>query len=131
MSRIILFLPTAYSLQPSPHFLYHPPPSRAPPWRAALFQRHFEVLMQHPMLNIGIRAARRAGDLIMRSMNRVHQLEVRSKDVNDFVTEVDLRAEQDIIDTIRMSFPDHGILAEESGRNGTGNLNADHNDEFV
>jgi len=87
--------------------------------------------MQHPMLNIAIRAARRAGDLIMRSMNRVHQLEVRSKDINDFVTEVDLRAEQDIIATIRMTFPDHGILAEESGRNGTGNRNTDHNDEFV
>jgi 3'-phosphoadenosine 5'-phosphosulfate (PAPS) 3'-phosphatase len=43
------------------------------------------------MLNIAVRAARRAGDLILRSMNRVHQLEVRSKDTNDFVTEVDLR----------------------------------------
>lgn len=87
--------------------------------------------MQHPMLNIGIRAARRAGDLISRSMNRLHQLEVRRKDLNDFVTEVDVRAEQDIIETIRMSFPDHGILAEESGRNGTGDRNAAHNDEFV
>lgn len=79
--------------------------------------------MQHPMLNIGIRAARRAGDLISRSMNRLHQLEVRSKDRNDFVTEVDLRAEKEIIETIRMSYPAHGFLAEESGRSG--------NDEYV
>ena len=70
--------------------------------------------MQHPMLNIAVKAARRAGDLIMRSMNRVHQLEVRSKERNDFVTEVDLRAEKDIIDTIRMSYPDHGFLAEQT-----------------
>ena len=89
--------------------------------------------MQHPMLNIGIRAARRAGDMILRSMNKLHQLEVHRKDRNDFVTEVDLRAEADIIETIRMSFPDHGILAEESGRTDSkhGNKNADGQDEFV
>ncbi len=89
--------------------------------------------MQHPMLNIGIRAARRAGDLILRSMNKLHQLEVRRKDVNDFVTEVDLRAEAEIIDAIRTTFPDHGILAEESGRTDSkhGNKNAAGEDEFV
>jgi len=89
--------------------------------------------MQHPMLNIGIRAARRAGDLILRSMNRLHQLEVRRKDANDFVTEVDLRAEAEIIETIRTTFPDHGILAEESGRTDSKNglKNAAGDDEFV
>lgn len=89
--------------------------------------------MQHPMLNIGIRAARRAGDLILRSMNKLHQLEVRRKDINDFVTEVDLRAEAEIIDAIRTTFPDHGILAEESGRTDSkrGNKNAAGEDEFV
>jgi myo-inositol-1(or 4)-monophosphatase len=89
--------------------------------------------MQHPMLNIAVRAARRAGDLIMRSMNRVHQLEVRRKDVNDFVTEVDLRAEAEIVDAIRTTFPDHGILAEESGRTDSkhGLKNAEGEDEFV
>ena len=89
--------------------------------------------MQHPMLNIGIRAARKAGDQIMRNMNRLHQLEVRRKDRNDFVTEVDLRAEADIIEVIRNSFPDHGILAEESGRTDSkhGLKNADGHDEFV
>jgi myo-inositol-1(or 4)-monophosphatase len=68
-----------------------------------------------PMVNIAVRAARRAGDIIIRSLNRVHQLEVRSKERNDFVTEVDTKAEQDIIDTIRRTYPDHGFLAEESG----------------
>jgi myo-inositol-1(or 4)-monophosphatase len=67
------------------------------------------------MVNIAVRAARRAGDIIIRSLNRVHQLEVRSKERNDFVTEVDTKAEQDIIDTIRRTYPDHGFLAEESG----------------
>ena len=63
-----------------------------------------------PMLNIAVRAARRAGDIIIRSVNRVHQLQVHSKDRNDFVTEVDTKAEQDIIETIRRTFPDHAFL---------------------
>src|SRR3982751_3756642 len=69
-----------------------------------------------PLLNIAVRAARQAGDLALRSLNRLHQLEVRSKGLNDFVTEVDLLAEQEIITTIRKSYPDHAFLAEESGR---------------
>ena len=80
-----------------------------------------------PMLNIAVRAARRAGDIIIRSLNRVHQLEVRSKDRNDFVTDVDTKAEQDIIETIRRTFPDHAFLAEESGRTAS----RSGSDEFV
>jgi myo-inositol-1(or 4)-monophosphatase len=80
-----------------------------------------------PMLNIAVRAARRAGDIIIRSLNRVHQLQVHAKDRNDFVTEVDTKAEQDIIETVRRTYPDHGFLAEESGRT----HNRHGNDEFV
>ena len=69
-----------------------------------------------PLLNIAIRAARRAGDVIVRSLNRVPQLDVRAKSHNDFVTEVDTTAEQEIIETIRRSHPDHAFLGEESGR---------------
>ena len=80
-----------------------------------------------PMLNIAVRAARRAGDIIVRSLNRVHQLEVRSKSRNDFVTEVDLAVERDIIETIRRTYPDHAFLAEESGRT----TSRSGSDEFV
>jgi myo-inositol-1(or 4)-monophosphatase len=76
-----------------------------------------------PLLNIAIRAARRAGDLIVRNVDRVPSLGVRSKSRNDFVTEIDQLAERDIIETIRRSHPDHGFLGEESGRSG--------GDEFV
>ncbi len=73
----------------------------------------------HPMLNIAVRAARNAGNLIVRNLDRVDQLSVQTKDRNDFVSEVDRQAEEEIIGTIRKAFPDHGILAEESGaRNG-------------
>jgi myo-inositol-1(or 4)-monophosphatase len=74
-------------------------------------------------MNIAVRAARRAGDLIVRNVDRVPTLGVRSKSRNDFVTEIDQMAERDIIETIRRSHPDHGFLGEESGRSG--------GDEFV
>ncbi len=67
------------------------------------------------MLNIAVRAARNAGNLIVRALDRVGQLSVTAKSRNDFVTEVDKQAEQEIIATLRKSYPNHGILAEESG----------------
>jgi myo-inositol-1(or 4)-monophosphatase len=67
------------------------------------------------MLNIATRAARKAGDIIARSADQVDRLTIRSKSENDYVSEVDDRAEQAIIDTILKAYPDHGILAEESG----------------
>jgi myo-inositol-1(or 4)-monophosphatase len=71
-----------------------------------------------PLLNIAVRAARRAGDLIVRNVDRVPTLGVRSKSRNDFVTEIDQLAERDIIETIRRTHPDHGFLGEEGGRSG-------------
>lgn len=70
----------------------------------------------HPMLNIGIRAAHAAGDHIVRYLDRVQDIPFNSKGRNDFVTEVDKRAETIIIDTILKSYPNHSILAEESGQ---------------
>ena len=72
-----------------------------------------------PLLNIAVRAARRAGELIIRSLNRLESLTVSSKGRNDFVTEVDRAAEQEIIGIIRRHYPQHAFLAEESGRSGT------------
>lgn len=69
----------------------------------------------HPMLNIAVRAARNAGDIIIRYVDRIDTLDITNKAENDFVSEVDHQAEQEIINVIRKAFPDHGILAEESG----------------
>jgi len=74
----------------------------------------------HPMLNIGIRAARAAGDQIIRYMDRVQDMAVNSKGRNDFVTEVDRHAERIIMDILHKSYPSHSILAEESGTHGEG-----------
>ena len=69
----------------------------------------------HPIVNIATRAARQAGDIIMRSTERMDKLTITNKSENDYVSEVDQMAEQEIIRTIRKAFPDHAILAEESG----------------
>jgi myo-inositol-1(or 4)-monophosphatase len=70
----------------------------------------------HPMLNIAIKAARAAGAIINRASLDVDRLTVTSKGPNDFVTEVDQAAERAIIETLLTAYPDHAILAEESGR---------------
>jgi len=69
----------------------------------------------HPMLNIAVRAARNAGALIQRSSENISQLTISKKSKNDFVSEVDRMAEQEIIQVIKYAYPDHSILAEESG----------------
>ena len=66
-------------------------------------------------LNTAIRAARNAGDIIIRYVDRIDTLKIGSKQQNDFVTEVDQLAEQEIIYTLKKAYPDHAILAEESG----------------
>lgn len=70
----------------------------------------------HPALNIAIKAARRAGQIINRASNDLDLLKISIKKPNDFVTEVDKAAEAMIIETLLEAYPTHGILAEESGR---------------
>ncbi|OUR74354.1 inositol monophosphatase [Methylophaga sp. 41_12_T18] len=72
----------------------------------------------HPLLNIAVRAARNAGNIIIRSLQHVEHLEVTTKGRNDFVSDVDRLAENEIISVIKKAYPDHAILAEESGRSG-------------
>ncbi|UCV06628.1 inositol monophosphatase family protein [Dechloromonas denitrificans] len=69
----------------------------------------------HPALNIAIKAARRAGQIINRASNDLDLLKVSTKQPNDFVTEVDKAAEAAIIETLQEAYPAYGILAEESG----------------
>ncbi|MCE2423561.1 MAG: inositol monophosphatase [Pseudomonadales bacterium] len=73
-----------------------------------------------PMVNIALRAARRAGQMILRSMDRVDTLQIQEKGRNDLVTEVDLEAEDIIVDTIQKAYPDHDIVGEERGSRAPG-----------
>ena len=68
------------------------------------------------LLNTAVQAARRAGDIAIRALSRLDQLEIRAKARNDYVTQVDQAAEQAILESIRKRYPDHAFLAEESGQ---------------
>jgi len=70
----------------------------------------------HPMLNTAVKAARKAGAIINRASLDLDQLTVRSKQDRDYVSEVDQMAERAIIETLLDAYPNHGILAEESGQ---------------
>jgi myo-inositol-1(or 4)-monophosphatase len=71
------------------------------------------------LLNTAIQAARRAGDIAIRSLSRLDQLEIKAKARNEYVTQVDQAAEQAIIESLHKRYPDHAILAEESGQHGS------------
>ncbi|MGB1141016.1 MAG: inositol monophosphatase family protein [Halioglobus sp.] len=71
-----------------------------------------------PMINIALRAARKAGENIVRASDDLDRVEVIAKGVNDFVSEVDMKAEQDITYHLQKAYPDHAILGEEGGLTG-------------
>jgi myo-inositol-1(or 4)-monophosphatase len=72
----------------------------------------------HALLNVAVMAARNAGNLLMRKLNRLDTIKVETKGHNDFVSEADRAAEAAVIETIHKHYPDHAILAEESGATG-------------
>ncbi len=69
----------------------------------------------NPLLNVGIKAARNAGNIIIRYMDQVDRLAVEKKGENDFVCEVDRAAEDEIIEVVQRAYPHHRIIAQESG----------------
>lgn len=78
----------------------------------------------HPMLNIAVRAARAAGNVITRGFENRDELDIQSKGAQDFVTRIDKEAELTIINKIQQSFPDHSFIGEEGGK-------ISGNDEFT
>jgi myo-inositol-1(or 4)-monophosphatase len=79
----------------------------------------------HPMLTTAVKAARRAGNVIMRGARDLDLLTVSTKGPKDYVSEVDRAAEAAIVETLQGAYPDHAVYAEE----GTGrdrNPNAEH-----
>ena len=77
-----------------------------------------ESIPMQPMVNIALRAAREAGEMIVKSADNLDLIKVDEKGRHDFVTEVDRRSEETIIYHIKKAYPDHAFLGEESGRSG-------------
>ena len=72
----------------------------------------------HALLNVAVMAARRAGTALIKKMANPEKLKIEQKGFNDYVSEADLAAERAIISCIHKHYPDHAILAEESGVTG-------------
>jgi myo-inositol-1(or 4)-monophosphatase len=66
-----------------------------------------------------VEAARAAGAVIQEGARNRASLTIERKTANDFVSEVDKRAERAIIVTLSARFPSHAYKAEESGESGT------------
>ncbi|MBI3252134.1 MAG: inositol monophosphatase [Candidatus Omnitrophica bacterium] len=66
-------------------------------------------------LDVAVKAALSAGELILSSYGKLKNSEIRVKSKNDFVTEVDKKSEALILSEIKQYFPRAGIQAEESG----------------
>lgn len=77
----------------------------------------------NPALNTAFKAARRAGDMMMRAANNLPSIKVDSKAFNDFVSDVDREAENIIVSALQEAYPHHAILTEETGQ--IGKTNAD------
>jgi len=69
-------------------------------------------------LDAAIDAARIAGRIQMESWGKKH--EISHKGAADLVTEIDLRCEKSVIESISGQFPDHSFLAEEGGETNPG-----------
>jgi myo-inositol-1(or 4)-monophosphatase len=69
----------------------------------------------NPAVKIAVRAAYKAGDIILQNHNKISSLSIENKAEHDFVSEVDKMAEKVIVDELKKSFPKDGILGEEGG----------------
>ena len=69
----------------------------------------------NPALNVAFKAARKAGDMMLRASNNLSSIRIDNKAFNDFVSEVDRQSEAIIIETLQEAYPHHRILAEEAG----------------
>ncbi len=67
-------------------------------------------------LETAIQAAREAGKILMKNYGKVPAGDIRKKETNDFISFVDEQSEKIILDIIFEKYPDHQILAEESGK---------------
>ena len=62
---------------------------------------------------VGLAAAAKAGEILRHYWDKTHNID--KKGAIDLVTEADLASEEAIIHLIRTAFPEHAVLAEESG----------------
>jgi len=75
-------------------------------------------MTMHPFVNTAVKAARTAGNIIIKGYERPDLVKVHRKDVKDFVTDIDRAAEEVIVHTLQIAYPHHSFLCEENGKIG-------------
>ena len=68
----------------------------------------------HPLLTTAVRCALSAGSIILKHADQLDRINVEQKGRRDFVSDVDKMVEQQIISHLAKTYPDHGVVAEES-----------------
>ncbi|MBY0544469.1 MAG: inositol monophosphatase [Gammaproteobacteria bacterium] len=68
----------------------------------------------HPFLNTAFAAVRKASTQMLTALRDIKTIKISEKGLYDYVTEIDQKSEQIIIEAIRKAYPSHAILAEES-----------------
>lgn len=84
----------------------------------ALQYRH-TAMEPSALLDAALASARAASEIALRGWTQGARVDVQSKGAGDVVTVTDLAAETAAIAQIRARFPDHAILSEEAGADGT------------
>ena len=69
----------------------------------------------NPILNTAFKAARKAGDMMIRASANLDAVKVDSKAFNDFVSDIDRQSESILLDTLFYSYPTHLVRSEEGG----------------
>jgi len=69
----------------------------------------------HAVVNIALRAAREASDIIVQASDRLDRIKIFEKGTNDYVTNIDHEVEALLIAAIQKAYPEHSFLGEESG----------------
>lgn len=70
------------------------------------------------MIDLAVAAAKEAGAFLAESLGRVRSVDTKEGQERNLVSDIDRESERRIIGKIRERYPDHGILAEESGGSG-------------
>jgi len=76
--------------------------------------------MQKPAVTVMVKAARLAGNVLLRNINKLEALNVVQKGRMDYASEVDTDAEKVIVKELKRAYPDYGIYGEEGGLQGNG-----------
>ncbi len=74
--------------------------------------------MQKPAVTVMVKAARLAGNVLLRGINKLDALNVVQKGRMDYASEIDEEAEKVIVRELTRAYPDYGVLGEEGGVQG-------------